>query len=327
MPTSSNLDELTQKLNAVKRDIFRLTRKLRVRPYFYPAYFLLILPLFLPWNFQFEGPLISLPERIVVDDQIVMAILDFSPRVVANNDSFPNDLTAQTILVRDRNTGQVLFAKNEHELRSIASLTKIALALVTIQNCDLSQSVTVSDVMQDGSLMGLNNGERVTVHDLLTGLLVNSGNDAAFQIGQSCFGSSDQTVKDMNELIETLQLKNTHFQDVAGLSLENHYSSAYDISALAEILLRDQILSEIVRTKELELVSLDNNRWYQLKNTNELLFSNNQVYGVKTGYTEEAGECLILAYRNSQSDYLITILGSEARFSEGERIIEWLNGF
>jgi len=120
------------------------------------------------------------------------------------------------------------------------------------------------------------------------------------------------------------EVKRLASRGVKILGICNGFQILTEAGLLPGVLLRNEKLAEIVNTKEITLVSIDLKRWYSLKSSNDLLFENPSVYGVKTGYTESAGQCLILAYKKGDRDFMITILGSQDRFTDGEAIINWI---
>lgn len=309
-----------------KRDLIRLWRKIIVKPLYWVFLIFLCSNFFLPgyriYNYETcENAILIAAEK--------KAELNFDIEIKPYQDfefkDFPIEINAKHIFIKEVNSGRIIFEKEAHEEVSPASLTKMMTALIVIENCDLNTEVTVNNVQAIGSIMDLRDGEKVNFEDLLKGMLIASGNDAAELLVRSCFENVEYAVLKMNEQTEAWNLKETEFADVTGLIETGHYSSAFNLSAIAEILLRDPKLSEIVRIKELSLVSNDYTRWYALKNTNELLWESEKVQGVKTGYTEKAGGCLVFLYRKGGQRYLITILNSSDRFEDGKKIMDWLD--
>ena len=309
----------------LKRDLYRLWRKIRFKPIYWFSLIFLAFLFVVSGESVFSPSTLSSQKIIFAKEEVLELTTQVNPLPILNckGIAFPNH-TAEAIFIRERNSGEIIFKENEHVQRSPASLTKMATAIVTIENCDLSKEIIVNNVLKDGSLMGLENGEKVTYEDLLYGMLVASGNDAAEMLSRACFSSQEKAVESIQKKLEFLGLHDTNYVNVSGLPADNHYSSAYDLTFLAEVLLRNEKLAEIVNTKEITLVSIDLKRWYSLKSSNDLLFENPSVYGVKTGYTESAGQCLILAYKKGDRDFMITILGSQDRFTDGEAIINWI---
>lgn len=190
----------------------------------------------------------------------------------------------------DAETGTVLFSHNADERRLIASTTKIVTALVVLESCaDLDEQLQVpaEAVGVEGSSMYLQAGQSVTVRDLLYGLLLKSGNDAAVALAIHCAGSVEAFSVKMNEKAAALNLKNTSFANPHGLNAEMHYSSARDLALLTRAALRNDAFSHIVSSKYAQINGIT------IKNHNRMLWSYPGADGVKTGYTVNAGRCLV----------------------------------
>ncbi len=242
-----------------------------------------------------------------------------------NNVPFPS-ISAQSVVVMDVSSSVLMYGKNQNLRLLPASTTKMMTALVASQNCPLDKIATVKtlDKTDTESLMGLVKDERITVENLLYGLLVTSGNDAAVALAENCSPSVAQFIYSMNQKAQQLSLKDTHFANVTGLEQENHYSSALDLARLATVAGRNSVFSKMVATKEIIVSDTTKEHWHTLKNKNLLLGKVWGVVGVKTGYTENAGECLVsLVERNGQK-VVIVILKSQDRFGETEKIIDWV---
>ncbi|MBU1868780.1 serine hydrolase, partial [Patescibacteria group bacterium] len=218
------------------------------------------------------------------------------------------EVTAKGVLVLEPDSHTILWSKNEGQQLPMASLTKLMTALVVWDNLSLAQEVVVPSLKRDdspaqlGSVMGLNDGERVTVETLLWGMLVNSGNDAVGVLVNAFPGGQQAFVVEMNKKARQLNLDQTHYTNPTGWDNKDHYSTVEDSAHLAVYFLRNPTLASIVSTesKVVTSVLIENpeqgrriERWYHLKNTNPLLGEVRGVIGVKTGYTEQAGECLI----------------------------------
>ncbi|MBM4402267.1 MAG: D-alanyl-D-alanine carboxypeptidase [Candidatus Cloacimonetes bacterium] len=247
-------------------------------------------------------------------------------------------ISAQAVIVLDPTTHTTLYAENPDARLPPASLTKVATALVVLQNMDLNQIATVPENISEkaqGSLMGLLPGEKISVENLLWGTLLPSGNDAAHTLAVNFPGGYDVFVGEMNKLAIFLHLSNTHFTNVMGFDDNKHYSSAYDLAILSEYALRNPLFAEVVGTAEKTVVSehffspttdhqppTTHQQWHQLLNTNELLGQIKEINGVKTGYTQKAGECMIVSlYRNGKT-FLIVLLGSKERLSDAGILIK-----
>lgn len=240
----------------------------------------------------------------------------------------PPRISAEAVYVWDAASGQELYELNAHDQRAPASTTKIATALVVVRNADLDDEVTVesSDTVDINvySHMGLEAGDTLTVEQLLYGLLLPSGNDAANAlaraVGASLQGQYPEAsgpvgafVMEMNALVGSLGLVDTQFVNPAGEDEDGHYSSAHDLAYLAAELLQDPTLAEIVRSPSWQGTSVGpEQHFFDLANTNELLAEDPAVLGVKTGTTENAGACLVVARDVGGENIVIGVtLGSD----------------
>lgn len=220
---------------------------------------------------------------------------------------------------------KILFGKNENQILPIASLSKLMTALVALESYNLSQQleVTKEAVEQPEDFGQLKIGESLSAENLLYLILIESSNDSAFTlselIGQKGF------VDLMNLEAEHLGLFGTHFTDPTGYSVEN-YSTTKDLVTLAQYLIEKRpIIWEISSFSEFDLYTPDGVFHHKLLNTNQLLGEYTEIIGGKTGYTEEAGGCFILILKNSKDEsFLINvILGSEDRFEEMRKLIDY----
>lgn len=237
----------------------------------------------------------------------------------------PAAMTAQSILVMDVDSHTSMYAKNEHVKRPIASVTKLMTAAIILEENDPSALVTVSPAAAgtEGSTMNLVSGEQITVRDLLKGLLVNSGNDAAYALAEYNAGSVEAFVEKMNLSAEQLGMINTHYKNPTGLDASGAYSTAHDQALLAAHLLGDDSIRAITSTQSQELVSASGVT-HQLTSTN-LLLGQMGIKGMKTGRTESAGECLIvLAETPGGHEVLSVVLGSQNRFGDTKILIDWI---
>ncbi|MFZ5391972.1 MAG: D-alanyl-D-alanine carboxypeptidase family protein [Patescibacteria group bacterium] len=237
---------------------------------------------------------------------------------------------AQAIAIIDAKTATLLYAKNADEKRAIASVTKLMTALVALDNLKTNDAIVVQpqDVEIEPTTMNLTIGESITVGDLMRGLLIVSANDAALTLGRVAGdGDLDNFVKMMNEKASKMGLKNSHFSNPHGLDQDGLYSSAKDMALIAKNAIDNPIIAEIVSTKETTVTSIDGSISHSLKNTNKLLDSYLNVYGVKTGFTDNAGQVLITAATNKDGDKIIcVVLGSNDRFQDSKVLIDWTFG-
>ena len=208
--------------------------------------------------------------------------------------SFPT-MSAESYIVVDAMTGDVIFEKNSTVSLPIASITKMMTALVVVENSDLSRVVVVDadSCGIEGSSVNLYQGEKISVQDLLYALMLESANDAAVCLARAVSGSVEDFAKLMNEKAESLGMKNSHFMNPHGLEDPEHYSTAYDMALLWQEALKNEFLCELVATKSYKM-PLDGRDGYRfLSNHNKLLKSYQPCIGGKTGFTKSAGRCLV----------------------------------
>ncbi len=236
----------------------------------------------------------------------------------------PPEIYARSILVKDLESNTILHQKEISLPLPIASTTKIATALVASEYFKPNAVLTVNGGAGIiGARVGLFKGESLTFRSLLYGMLLNSGNDAAFTIAENYPGGVLGFVSAMNKKADQLGLKNTHFENPAGFDNANHFSSALDLSKLTEEALKNYQLARIFATKDTSILSLDKKYQHQLYNLNKLLTTVKGVLGVKTGYTEAAKENLVTLVDRDGHKILVVVLGSDDRFGESTAFIEW----
>lgn len=233
------------------------------------------------------------------------------------------EFTATSIFAIDIDSGVVVFNKNPHQRLKPASLTKIMTALVAMDYYPEDSILKIYNGQKSlGNTIDLQKDDQLLAKDLLYGLLVSSGNDAAITFAENYPGGYKAFVEKMNIKVDELGLKDTHFVNVSGVESPNHYTTAYDITMIARSALERSFFSEVVSTKKITLKSLKGNL-YPLVSTNVLL-SKPGFYGVKTGWTPEAGECLVILAENESHRIIIGLLHSQDRFGEGEAIANWI---
>lgn len=206
--------------------------------------------------------------------------------------------SSQAAVVIEQNSGRVLYAKNPDWELPMASTTKIMTAYIAVKYGNLSDVVEVSENAAgvEGSSMYLEKGEHITMENLLYGLMLQSGNDAAVAIAEAVGGSAQRFVEMMNETaVQDLGLSHTHFDNPNGLPSDTHYTTAHELALITREAVKDPKLAEIVATKNKTVPweGRDYNR--EMTNHNKLLGVLDGCVGVKTGYTKAAGRCLISA--------------------------------
>lgn len=266
------------------------------------------------------------------DDEDVLDVLsqiqdEIAVETSSNNDSNNLNLNSRSCVVIDRLSKSILFGKNEKNKVKMASTTKIMTAIVIIENYDLSKTVEVSKKAANtgGSRLGLKTGDKITIQDLLYGLLLRSGNDAAVCLAESIAGSINEFSDLMNTKAKELNLLNTHFESPHGLDSNEHYTTAYELAILADYSLKNPTFSNMVGTKNYTIKI--NGYPKSLSNTNELLGNLDGVYGVKTGFTNGANRCLVSSCKRGNMDIICVVLGADTkkfRTQDSIKLIEYV---
>ena len=205
------------------------------------------------------------------DDLDTETIDNSSINVSANISNDLSSINSRSYVVIDRNSERILIGKNETQKRKMASTTKIMTATVIIENCNLDETIEISKKAAGtgGSRLGLKTGDKITIRDLLYGLMLCSGNDAAVALAEHAGGSIEGFAELMNRKATELHLDNTHFETPHGLDSDNHYTTAYELAILSNYALKNETFSKIVGTKNCT-ISI-NGYPKNISNTNELL--------------------------------------------------------
>lgn len=233
------------------------------------------------------------------------------------------EFSAEGIVVVDVNSAVTVYQKNETKSFYPASTTKLMTGLVTVENYGLKEILKVPDMHFSGSNMGLKPKEKVDVNNLLHGLLINSGNDAAEVLAKDYPVGREKFIERMNSYAKEIGTRNTHFNNPSGLFESNHYTTAWDLGQIAVKAWRNPILRQIMQTKKYTAYGLNGEK-HELESTNKLLGEVNGVDGMKTGYTEEAGEVLVTTVERDGHRIIIVMLKSNDRFGETAKLIEWV---
>lgn len=228
--------------------------------------------------------------------------------------------SASAAVLMDGESGRVLYAYCAQERRPIASITKLMTALVAAELCpDLSQKVTIRREWTgiEGSSMYLKPGEQLTVEELLYGLLLSSGNDAAAAIAGLCCGSQEAFAARMNEKAAALGMEDTHFTDPSGLDDQGQWSTAYDVALLARAVLAREDLSAIAATRTTTAAGR------YLANHNKLLWRYDGCTGLKTGYTERAGRTLVSSAQQDGQTLIAVTLSDPNDWADHARLLDY----
>ena len=233
--------------------------------------------------------------------------------VTASNVSELPKTNSRRYIVYDRISKSMIIGKNEDVKSAMASTTKIMTTIVILEKADLNEIVTVSAKAggTGGSRLGLKRGDKASVRDLLYGLMLRSGNDAAVALAEHVGGSVKEFAELMNEKAIELGLTNTHFVTPHGLDDANHYTTALELAKLTDYAMDNETFAKIVGTKSTTIYI--NNQSRQINNTNELLGVLNGVVGVKTGFTNNAGRCLVTETKRNNMDIITIVLGADTK--------------
>ncbi|MEK7460917.1 MAG: D-alanyl-D-alanine carboxypeptidase family protein [Patescibacteria group bacterium] len=241
------------------------------------------------------------------------------------------NLQAKAAILIDGATGTILFNQNGEQAVPIASTTKLMTAILTRENLDLDKVVTISQEATSiiGSDMSLRTGEVITVRDLLAGLLITSGNDAAHSLAETVSPTVAEFVAKMNVMAGKLGMKDTRYADPAGLD-DTGRSTARDLAIVARQALKDNVLVEIMRTKEISITSTDGLVRHDLVNSNRLVgeYDYPGAIGLKTGFTPEAGHCLVAGAEREGHQLIAVILHTDANTVtasaiEARKLLDW----
>ncbi len=228
-------------------------------------------------------------------------------------------INAAAGIVIDMDSGRIMYEKNANSRKAIASTTKIMTAIVALENGNLEDIVTVSKRASSvkGSTINLKEGEKIKLKELMFGMMLNSGNDSAIAVAEHVGGTLENFIYMMNKKAKDLGLENTSFKTPHGLDVDGHYSTAYELAQISRYALKNPKFSEICCKKTAIITGRS------LYNTNEMLGMYKGVDGVKTGYTGQAGRCLVCSATRDNFKVISVILGSPTRNAraEGSRMI------
>ena len=239
-------------------------------------------------------------------------------------DRDPN-LTALAAVVIDDDSKKLLFSKNPTFLFSMASTTKIMTALVALSYYKMEDVLTVLSDNIEGATVGFKKGQRVKFEDLLYAMLLPSANDAALALAQNYPGGESVFVNKMNDNAKLFHLYNTHFADAVGLLDEKDYTTPLDLARLTSVALKNKIFTQIVATKHKVISDADGKVSFAIYNLNKLLGIDG-VKGVKTGYTDEAGQVLVTSKDEKGHTIITVVMASSDRFLDTQKLLSLISG-
>ncbi|MFW2488935.1 D-alanyl-D-alanine carboxypeptidase family protein [Clostridium chromiireducens] len=256
---------------------------------------------------------------ILILGLILTQILNISVSAKGKNDTNFR-VNARCAIALDKETGAVLFEQNAYEIVPMASTTKILTSLIAIEHGELDKKVTISKKAASirGSTVGYKVNEEITLRELIFGLMFKSGNDAAIAIAEELGGSIEGFSEIMNHYARGIGILDSHFESPHGLDSSNHYSSAYDLAILTAKGMDYELFREVVGSKSISKDKYNFTRDYN--NINKILWKIPGANGVKTGYTGQAGKCLVSSVNNNGKDIIIVVLNCPDRWNVTDKI-------
>lgn len=237
----------------------------------------------------------------------------------------PSGLSAASAILIEAETGTVIYEKNADVKRAMASTTKIMTAILTIEAGDLDREFVVDSyaIMVEGTSMGLREGDRVSRRDLLYGILLPSGNDAANAAAVSVGGSIGGFVELMNEKAEELGLTSTHFVTPSGLDADGHYTTAHDLAMLTAYAMKNETFREIVACSSAQVEFGNPPYMRTLYNSNKMLHRYEGAIGVKTGFTDNARRCLVSAAERDGTMLIAVTLNAGDDWNDHTKMLDY----
>lgn len=242
--------------------------------------------------------------------------------------SFAEGNSAEIVMELDSN--RVLYSKNERNKMYMASTTKILSAILVIENMNMSDTITITDktINVEGSSIYLEKGEKLSVKDLLFGLMLRSGNDCAETLAVACSGSIEKFAELMNEKAVEIGVENSHFTNPHGLHDDNHYTTAYDLALISCYAMKNDVFREIVGTKSITIPHTTRDYDRLLINKNKMLKEFDGTTGIKTGYTKKAGRCLVTSCVRNGMELICVVLNCPPMFEKSKELLaECFNNF
>lgn len=257
--------------------------------------------------------------------KIICILLLLVPYISLGN-TLPQ-ISGKNAIAIETSSGRILYEKNAFDDANIASTTKIMTAIVAIENNLLTDTVVISKkaAHTGGSSVSLKENDQIVLSELLYGLMLNSGNDAAVAIAEHTSGSIEEFAKLMNKKAKEIGALSTNFITPHGLDTEGHHSTAYDMAIIARYALNNPTISKLVST-QYHTMNFLNGKTKQLKNTNPLLSFYDGISGMKTGYTGLAGKCLVASAKRENLEIIVVTLGepsSKLRINDTVKILDY----
>ena len=262
--------------------------------------------------------------RVYIILLVLLLLLTTGSQTIVKAEEMEIMAPAKAMVVLEGYTDSVLYSFNKDTRLPMASTTKIMTAIVAIENTvDFDKKIQISDkaVGVEGSSIYIKKGEELSMRELLYGLILASGNDCAVAIAES-IGPDGEFIDMMNNLAIGIGLSNTHFDNPHGLDSDTHYTSAYDLAKITAYALKNDVFREIVSTERYVIDGTDIYPTRYLKNKNKLLFTQDGCIGVKTGFTDNAGRCLVNAVEKDGMQVISVVLNCQPMFEECKRLTD-----
>ncbi|SKA82292.1 D-alanyl-D-alanine carboxypeptidase (penicillin-binding protein 5/6) [Caloramator quimbayensis] len=234
------------------------------------------------------------------------------------------NLKCLSAVVIDQDSGRILYSKNENSLLPMASTTKIMTAIVAIERGNLKDTVTISSRASSikGSVVGYKKDEKLSLEELLYGLMMRSGNDAAIAIAEHISGSVEEFSKLMTDKAFEIGAYDTSFKSPHGLDMENHYTTAKDLAKITAYAMKNETFAKISSTKEID--SGESGKFTRsYNNINKFLYQYPNSDGVKTGSTGKAGKCFVASVKNPYGRYICVVLNSSDRWNDAKKLADY----
>ena len=247
----------------------------------------------------------------------LMIYNDIMPRIITVKASNSSEI------VMEINSNRVVHAINENDKKFMASTTKILTAICIIENCDLDKVIEIKKETTgvEGSSIYLESGEKLSVKDLLYGLMLRSGNDCALTLAVHCSGSASNFANLMNKTALKIGANNSNFVNPHGLHDDNHYTTAYDLALISCYAMKNETFREIVSTKTIDIPFTTRNYNRRLVNKNKMLKEFEGSTGIKTGFTKKAGRCLVSSCKRNGIEFVCVVLNCPGMFERSKNLL------
>ena len=256
---------------------------------------------------------------------LLLLLISFVPH---NNsvwaESSGNFSSSTAEIIMEVKSKRILHQKNINEKKYMASTTKILTAITVIENCSLNEIVTVNKKTTgiEGSSIYLKEGEKLTIKDLLYGLMLRSGNDCAETLAHHVSGSNEEFATLMNQTAKKIGVNNSHFVNPHGLHDDNHYTTAYDLGLISCYAMNNDDFREIVSTKKTTIPNDKNDYDRVLINKNKILSMLEGANGIKTGFTKKAGRCLVSSAKRNGLELVCVVLNCPPMFERSKNLLD-----